>query len=111
MMAGSIALTAIAGIVLGLAAGALGVIVQGVVVSEVAHAAVAEKLTLGGLWQRVKPVLWRLIGYALRCSCSPPVLIAIVALRDHRDRLGGPARRRRAHDPRSSSPRSRSRCG
>jgi len=64
-MAGSIALTAIAGIVLGLAAGALGVIVQGVVVSEVAHAAVAEKLTLRGLWQRVKPGAWRLIGYSL----------------------------------------------
>ena len=79
VMAGSIALTAIAGIVLGLAAGALGVIVQGVVVSEVAHAAVAEKLTLRGLWQRVKPVAWRLIGYSLLLTLAVSVLIAIVA--------------------------------
>ena len=73
VMAGSIAITAIAGIVLGLAAGALGVIVQGIVVSEVAHAAVAEKLTLGGLWQRVKPVAWRLhrlLVPARRSPCS-----------------------------------------
>lgn len=64
VMAGSIAITAIAGIVLGLGAGALGVIVQGIVVTEVAHAVVAEKVSLGGLWQQVKPVAWRLIGYA-----------------------------------------------
>ncbi|HEX5728277.1 glycerophosphoryl diester phosphodiesterase membrane domain-containing protein [Microbacterium sp.] len=79
VMAGSIALTAIAGIVLGLGAGALGVIVQGVVVSEVAHAAVAEKLNLRGLWQRVKPVAWRLIGYSLLLTLAVAVLIAIVA--------------------------------
>ncbi|MET0782591.1 MAG: glycerophosphoryl diester phosphodiesterase membrane domain-containing protein, partial [Microbacterium sp.] len=78
VMAGSIALTAIAGIVLGLAAGALGVIVQGVVVSEVAHAAVAEKLTLSALWQRVKPVVWRLIGYSLLLTLAVLGLIAVV---------------------------------
>ena len=79
VMAGSIAVTAITGIVLGLAAGALGVIVQGVVVSEVAHAAVAEKLTLRALWQRVKPVAWRLIGYSFLLTLAAVLLIAIVA--------------------------------
>lgn len=79
VMAGSIALTSITAVVLGLAAGALGVIVQGVVVSEVAHAAVAEKLTLRGLWQRVKPVAWRLIGYSLLLTLAVLVLIAVVA--------------------------------
>jgi hypothetical protein len=64
VLAGSIAITVVVGIVLGLAAGALGVIVQGVVVSEVAHAAVAEKLALRALWAKVKPVAWRLIGYS-----------------------------------------------
>ena len=47
---------------LGLAAGALGVTVQGIVVTEVAHAAVAEKLTLGALWRQGKPVVWRILG-------------------------------------------------
>ena len=78
VMAGSIALTSITALVLGLAAGALGVIVQGVVVSEVAHAAVAEKLTLRALWQRVRPVAWRLIGYSLLLAVALLVLIAIV---------------------------------
>jgi hypothetical protein len=79
VMAGSIALTAITAFVLGLAAGALGVIVQGVVVSEVAHAAVAEKLTLRALWQRVKPVAWRLIGYSLLLAFAVLLLISAVA--------------------------------
>jgi MFS family permease len=79
VLAGSVALTLIAGVVLGLGAAALGVIVQGVVVSEVAHAAVAEKLPLRGVWQRVKPVAWRLIGYAFLLSTAVFVLIAIVA--------------------------------
>jgi MFS family permease len=78
IMAGSVALTAIAALVLGLAAGALGVIVQGVVVSEVAHAVVAEKLTLALLWQRVKPVAWRLIGYAFLLSLAVLLVIAVV---------------------------------
>jgi hypothetical protein len=80
VFAGSIAITVIAGIVLGLGAGALGVIVQGIVVSEVAHAAVAEKLALGGLWQRVKPVAWRLIGYALLLVLALLIGIGLVAL-------------------------------
>jgi len=74
ILAGSIALTAIAGLVLSLAAGALSVIVQGIVVVEVTHAAVAEKLTLGALWRQVKPIAWRLIGYSLL------VVLAVVAL-------------------------------
>jgi hypothetical protein len=73
VLAGSIAITLIAGLVLGLAAGALGVIVQGIVVTEVAHAAVAEKLTLGALWRQVKPIVWRLLGYAFL------VIVVVVA--------------------------------
>jgi hypothetical protein len=79
VMAGSIALTGITAFVLGLAAGALGVIVQGVVVSEVAHAALAERLTLRALWQRVKPVAWRLVGYSLLLTLAVIALIAAVA--------------------------------
>jgi hypothetical protein len=79
VLAGSIAITVIAGVVLGLAAGALGVIVQGIVVTEVAHAAVAEKLSLGSLWRQVKPIAWRLIGYALLLTLAVVALIALLA--------------------------------
>jgi hypothetical protein len=79
VMAGSIAITAAAGVVLGLAATSLGVLVQGIVVSEVAHAAVAEKLTLGALWRRVKPVAWRLIGYTVLVTLAVLVAVGIVA--------------------------------
>ncbi|KRB36231.1 glycerophosphoryl diester phosphodiesterase membrane domain-containing protein [Microbacterium sp. Root180] len=78
--AGSTAITIIAGVVLGLAAGALGVIVQGIVVTEVAHAAVAEKLTLGALWRQVKPVVWRLIGYSLLLMLVIVAALAVVAV-------------------------------
>jgi membrane-anchored glycerophosphoryl diester phosphodiesterase (GDPDase) len=79
VLAGSIALTGITALVLSLAAGALGVIVQGVVVSEVASAVVAEKPTLRQVWQRVKPIAWRLIGYSFLLSLAALVLIALVA--------------------------------
>ena len=75
---GSTAITAIVGFVLGLAAAALGVIVQAVVVSEVAHGALAEKLSLGMLWRRVKPVIWRVIGYSFLLTLAVSVLIAVV---------------------------------
>lgn len=80
VMAGSIAITAIAGFVLGLGAGALAVIVQGVVVSEVAHAALAEKLTLGALWRKVRPVVWRLIGYSFLLALALLLGFGILAV-------------------------------
>ena len=43
VLTGSITLTALSGLVLGLLAGAVGVLVQAVVISDVLHAAVAEK--------------------------------------------------------------------
>ncbi|MFX5937720.1 hypothetical protein ABTE71_20400, partial [Acinetobacter baumannii] len=46
VMVGSIALTGLTALVLGALAGALGILVQAVVVSEVASAVVAEKPTL-----------------------------------------------------------------
>ncbi|OYC97446.1 glycerophosphoryl diester phosphodiesterase membrane domain-containing protein [Microbacterium sp. Yaish 1] len=78
VLAGSIAISGATALVLSLAAGALGVIVQGVVVSEVAHAVVAEKHTLGGLWRRVKPVAWRLIGYSALVFLIVAVVIGIL---------------------------------
>lgn len=80
VMAGSVAITLIAGFVLALAAGALGVIVQGIVVTEVAHAAVAEKLTLGALWRQVKPIVWRLVGYALLIMMAVIAVVAVIGV-------------------------------
>jgi len=80
VLAGSIAITAVAGLVLGLAAGALSIIVQAIVVVEVTHAAVAEKLSLGALWRQVKPIAWRLIGYSALVILAVLALVAIVAL-------------------------------
>lgn len=78
VFAGSLAITAVTGVVLTLAAGALGVLVQGIVVSEVAHAVVAEKLPLRALWRRVRPVAGRLVGYAFAVALAILVLLALV---------------------------------
>ncbi len=79
VLAGSIALTAIATFVLGLAAGALGVIVQAVVVTEVSWAVVAERRSLGELWRQVRPSAWRLLGYAFLLAAAAVVAIVVVA--------------------------------
>ncbi|MFV0319250.1 MAG: hypothetical protein ACK5IN_02545 [Microbacterium sp.] len=80
VMAGSVALTAVAGFVLGLAATALTVIVQGVVVADVSRAVVAEKQPLGRLWARVRAVFWRLFGYTIIVTALVSVLVGAVAL-------------------------------
>lgn len=76
--AGSVLTTGLAGLVLGLLASALQVIVQGVVVGEVAHAVVAEKLTLRALWRQVRPSIWRLLGYTLLVIGAVVVFVAVV---------------------------------
>jgi len=78
VLTGSITLTALSGLVLGLLAGAVGVLVQAVVISDVLHAAVAEKMTLRMLWQRVRPVAWRLVGYTILLSLAIGVIVVIV---------------------------------
>lgn len=76
---GSFALVAVAGLVLGLASAALGVIVQGVVVTEVSHAVVAEKRRLGELWRQARPAVGRLIGYTFLFAFAAALGIAILA--------------------------------
>ncbi|MFG6445076.1 glycerophosphoryl diester phosphodiesterase membrane domain-containing protein [Microbacterium sp. P07] len=78
VLAGSIAATGITAFVFGLGSQALGVIVQGVVVSEVASAVIAEKPTLGEVWRRVKPVAWRLVGYSFLLAFATLLVIAVV---------------------------------
>lgn len=78
VMAGSIALVGILGVVVTLAATALGTIVQGIVVVEVSRAVVAEKLSVRLLWRRIRPVAWRLIGFGLLVTLALGVTVAIV---------------------------------
>ena len=77
--AGSVALTAITALVLGVLSGALGVVVQGVVVAEVAHAVVSEKPTLLAVWGRVRPVFWRLIGYSALTIGVVVIVVGVLA--------------------------------
>jgi hypothetical protein len=78
VLAGSFALTLGTSLILGLAAGALTVIVQGVVVSQVAWAVVAEKLRLRDVWRRIRPVVWRLIGYSFLVALVTLVVFAVI---------------------------------
>lgn len=79
VLAGSVAIMIVASLVLGLAAGALTVIVQAVVVLEVTHAVVSERLTLGALWRKVAPVAWRLLGYSLILVVVATAVLAAIA--------------------------------
>lgn len=78
VLAGSALITGLAAFVLGLLATALQVIVQAVVVGEVSHAVVAEKLRLGTLWRQVRPSLGRLLGYAALLLIGIGILVAVV---------------------------------
>lgn len=80
ILAGSIVLTAATGIVLGLATSAIGIIVQAVVVGDVAHGALGEKATLGMIWRRVRPVLWRVIGYTVLVWVAVAIAVLVVAM-------------------------------
>lgn len=79
IFAGSTVITGAAALVLSLLVGALSVVVQGVVVSEVAHAVVAEKPTLKAVWARVRPVIWRLIGYSALVVLASLVVVGVLA--------------------------------
>ncbi|MCR2827404.1 glycerophosphoryl diester phosphodiesterase membrane domain-containing protein [Microbacterium sp. zg.Y909] len=78
VMAGSIAIGVGGSVLVSLVLAAVSVIVQGVVVGEVARAVVAEKLTLRALWAQVKPVIWRLVGYTLLLTLVVLVAMGIV---------------------------------
>lgn len=85
LFAGSTVITAVAGIVLGIAATALTVLVQGVVVADVAHGVVSEKLGLGALVRRVRPAFWRLLGYTFLATgivfaVAAVLVLAVIAL-------------------------------
>ena len=76
--AGSVGIVLVVSGLAGLVAAALQTLVQAVVVMDVARGAVAERAPLRELWQNVKPVLWRLIGYTLLLTAALVLGIGIV---------------------------------
>lgn len=65
VFAGAIAISILTGLGLSLVTGVLSVVVQAIVIADVAAAVVGDTLGLRALWRRVRPVLGRLIAYAL----------------------------------------------
>ncbi|MEV7631278.1 hypothetical protein AB0N64_02595 [Microbacterium sp. NPDC089318] len=65
IIAGTIALSILVGVVLTLASVAFTSIVQGLVAADVSYAALGRKAPLRALWSRVRPAFWRLFAYAL----------------------------------------------
>jgi hypothetical protein len=80
LMWGATAITLIGTLILSFALAAVTTIAQGVVIAEVAHAALAEKATFGRLWQRVRPAFWSLFGYSLLVALAVFVAVAVLAL-------------------------------
>ncbi|HKT56919.1 MAG TPA: hypothetical protein VJR25_09110, partial [Microbacterium sp.] len=79
LMAGSVGFTVLVGVVLSLVVGAFSVLVQAVVVVDVARGVLAERPTLREIWAQVRPVAWRLIGYAALLIAALVVAIAVAA--------------------------------
>ncbi|MGM7697350.1 glycerophosphoryl diester phosphodiesterase membrane domain-containing protein [Microbacterium sp. A84] len=75
---GSIAINAIVAIAMSLVSVAFTAIMQGIVAANIGYAALGEKPSLGTLWRRMRPALWRLIGWSLLQALAALVLIAIV---------------------------------
>jgi hypothetical protein len=76
--AGAIAITVIVSFLVGLAAMALTAIVQGVVAADIGFAAVGKRASLGEIWQKIRPALWRLFGFALLSALFGFALLAVV---------------------------------
>ncbi|RUQ86709.1 hypothetical protein ELQ93_06990 [Labedella gwakjiensis] len=55
------------------------VMVQGVVVAEVARATLGEKLRLGQVWRAAAPRLWALVGWTLLASLAALIAVGLVA--------------------------------
>jgi len=78
LMAGAIAWNLVVAFLVGIASTAFIAIVQGVVAADVGYAAVGEKATLGQLWRRMRPAIWRLLAFAGLSVLVGFVLIVVV---------------------------------
>jgi MFS family permease len=79
ILAGSVGITVLVAVVVSLLVGAFGVLVQGVVVVDVARGVLAERPTLREIWTQVRPAAWRLIGYAALLMLAVTLGIALAA--------------------------------
>lgn len=82
LLAGSALIAGLTGLLVGIAGGAIQVVVQGIVIADVSRAVVAERLTLGRLWAVLRPSIWRLIGWSflLALVISGLVIALVVAI-------------------------------
>lgn len=76
---GTAAVNIVVGILVALVAIGFVALVQGVVAADVAYAAVNRKASLRLLWQRVKPAVWRLIGWVLLQSLALLLIVGVAA--------------------------------
>ncbi|WP_243224880.1 hypothetical protein [Microbacterium sp. CIAB417] len=65
LLIGTLAINGLVAFCVGLLSLGFTALVQGIVAAEVRYAAVGEKARLGQLWAQVRPVFWRLVGFAL----------------------------------------------
>lgn len=78
ILAGTVAWTLVVSLLVALASTAFIAIVQGVVAADVGYAAVGEKANLRMLWRRMRPALWRLLGFSALAIAFGFVLIAVI---------------------------------
>lgn len=78
ILAGTIALTIVIGVIFSLASVAFTVVVQGLVAADVSYAALGRKAGLRMLWRRVKPAFWRLFAFSLLQALAVLVWFAVL---------------------------------
>ncbi|UNK72645.1 hypothetical protein [Microbacterium sp. H1-D42] len=78
IVAGSVALAVVVGIVIALASVAFTAIVQGLVAADVSFAALGRKAPLRQLWHRMRPAFWRLFAYSLLQGAAVLVWLLVV---------------------------------
>lgn len=79
ILAGSVGLGVLAGIGISLGSIAFTALVQGIVAADIASAAVGDKPTMKELWRRVRPVFWRLMGFAFLSMAAMLVIMIVFA--------------------------------
>lgn len=80
IFAGSMGIAIVAGFAVSLGSIAFTALVQGVVAADVGEAAIGVKPTLRQLWRRVKPVFWRLLGFALLSMLAITIVMLVFGL-------------------------------
>lgn len=80
IMAGTFGLSIGGGLLISMLSVAIGAAVQGVVAANLRIAVLGEKPKLSEVWQQVKPVFWRILGYTLLLGLAAGIVIVILAV-------------------------------